>query len=68
VIPQEDAAYHTYNIDVCQLPELVTSALPIGGERLARVLRSSDWVKGELPMTGASPLPAGRSGGPGLCN
>jgi hypothetical protein len=67
VIPQEDPAYHTWNIDVCQLPELVTSALPIGGERLARVLRSPDWVKGELPMTGASPLPAGRSGGPGLC-
>jgi hypothetical protein len=68
VIPQADPAHYTSNIDVCQLPELVTDPLPIGGERLARVLRSDQWVKGELPITGATPAYSGRAGGPGLCD
>jgi dipeptidyl aminopeptidase/acylaminoacyl peptidase len=65
-IPQEDPAYHTHNIDVCQLPELITGPVPVRGEALAGVLRSDEWVRGELPVTGASPWPAGLSGGPGL--
>jgi hypothetical protein len=66
VIPQADPADHTLNIDVCQLPELVIGPLPIRGEKLARVVRSSEWVTGELPMTGASPQAEDGSAAPGL--
>ncbi|MBN1516496.1 PD40 domain-containing protein [Candidatus Sumerlaeota bacterium] len=58
VLVQDDPAYYDSLIRVYQLPELIVKPIPITGERLASVLRSTSDVESQAPAAKAPPTSA----------
>ena len=61
VLSQKDAAFYDSFVKLYQLPELVSSAIPVMGEGLAHVVRLPREGLGQIPVTSAT-APAGSSG------
>jgi hypothetical protein len=55
LLPQKDPAFYDSCIKTYNLPELVTEAVQVTGEKLARAIRSSRQVQVEMPITMATP-------------
>jgi len=54
-VPQEDPEYYGYCLEMFNTPEFATGPIATIGERLARVVRGSDEVSVQMPMTMATP-------------
>jgi hypothetical protein len=55
VLPQKDPAFYDSFIKLYQMPELVTQPVPVTGEYLARLIRSSKVPTSITPITAATP-------------
>ena len=54
VLPQRDPDFYQSHTKLYQLPELIKEPIPLKGERLAKVIRSDQWLRDELPVTSAT--------------
>ncbi len=61
VLPQSDPEFYSSFALTYNVPELIREPVPVRGEELARVIRSSSWLRGGGAVTGATPR-AGSSG------
>jgi dipeptidyl aminopeptidase/acylaminoacyl peptidase len=55
VLPQKDPAFYDSFIKLHQMPELVTQPIPVTGEALARLIRSSKEPTSVTSITAATP-------------
>jgi len=55
VLPQKDPEFYDSCLETFNTPELVTGPVPATGERLARVVRSSEEISVSMPITMATP-------------
>ena len=55
VLPQKDPAFYDSFIKLYQMPELVTQPIPVTGEALARLIRSSKEPTSVTSITAATP-------------
>ncbi|UCC21466.1 MAG: PD40 domain-containing protein [Planctomycetota bacterium] len=55
VLPQKDPEFYDSFIKLYQMPELVTQPVPVTGEALARLIRSSKDPTDVTPITAATP-------------
>jgi len=62
VLPQRDPQFYDSFLLTYNVPELVRRPVRVRGERLARVIRSSRWMRSSTAVTGATPSAGG--GGP----
>ncbi len=51
ILPQKRPDFYETFPKLFQLPELIKEPIPLKGERLARAIRSSEWLLDELPVT-----------------
>jgi len=61
VLAQKDASFYDSFVKLYQLPELVSSDIPVMGEGLAHVIRLPREGLGQIAVTSAT-VPAGSSG------
>ncbi len=54
VLPQKDPDFYLSYTKLFQLPELIKEPVPLKGERLAKAIRSAEWLLDELPVTSAT--------------
>jgi len=59
VLPQKDPQYYDRCLETFSVPELITSAVKVTGEEIARVIRSSAKIPVDMPTTMASPKAGG---------
>jgi hypothetical protein len=55
LLPQKDPAFYDSCLKTYSVPELVTGAVQVTGEKLARAIRGSRQVQVEMPITMATP-------------
>jgi len=55
VLPQKDPEFYSHCLDTFNTPEFAVAPIPATGETLERVLRGSDEISVEMPMTTATP-------------
>jgi hypothetical protein len=55
VLPQKDPTFYGYCLETFNTPEFVTGPIPAAGDRLRRVIRGSEGVSVEIPITMATP-------------
>ncbi len=55
VLPQKDPAFYGYCLETFNTPEFVTGPIPAAGNKLRRIIRGSDEVSVEIPITMATP-------------
>jgi len=56
-LPQKDPAYYDSCLWTYSVPELITEPVPLKREKLGRVVRSSEKIPIQMPITMATPKP-----------